>query len=460
MVESHGLGPRRRQSASAYDESAAALLGSAQSLIAESLEKLTQDVFTNLPEATILQGWDASALRCLHARLVEHLRQLLTPQASQEDIVERARSVGEIHTLVGVTSASLTQAVSHYRSILHDVLARSPHDPIERTRLMQIVEARLQDDLQIQLDSQSQIITRYLNAIMQALPAIGTRWVDARRENLQALAALPGILAVALLRLQGNGIFEVEDSAGPSAAALAANFQNPDLALLVDADSPQGHSLTAQAWRDMRILSSPDYRSDPRYAHWHERGAALSIRSTLSIPVSGEAGQVAAVLSLYGAHINQFEPPLMRQFAHGLQSRWNQILRHANAPLQAITQAQAATLRQRLFAGGLRMYAQPIVDLESAGEFHAEALARLEMPDGTVLSPAAFLPILGESDLNHLFRLSLGIALDHLLCSFPREADPGFPSRFDPSWGEPGRLKVWIRSWAWTPSWRAGRYCS
>ena len=415
MVESHGLGPRRRQSASAYDESAAALLGSAQSLIAESLEKLTQDVFTNLPEATILQGWDASALRCLHGRLVEHLRQLLTPQASQEDIVERARSVGEIHTLVGVTSASLTQAVSHYRSILHDVLARSPHDPIERTRLMQIVEARLQDDLQIQLDSQSQIITRYLNAIMQALPAIGTRWVDARRENLQALAALPGILAVALLRLQGSGIFEVEDSAGPNAAALAANFQNPDLALLVDADSPQGHSLTAQAWRDMRILSSADYRSDPRYAHWHERGAALSIRSTLSIPVSGEAGQVAAVLSLYGAHINQFEPPLMRQFAHGLQSRWNQILRHANAPLQAITQAQAATLRQRLFAGGLRMYAQPIVDLESAGEFHAEALARLEMPDGTVLSPAAFLPILGESDLNHLFRLSLGIALDHLL---------------------------------------------
>ena len=46
------------------------------------------------------------------------------------------------------------------------------------------------------------------------------------------------------------------------------------------------------------------------------------------------------------------------------------------------------------------------------------------------------------------------------VCSFPREADPGFPSRFDPSWGEPGRLKVWIRSWAWTPSWRAGRYCS
>ena len=415
MAEPRRLGPRLRQSASAYDESAAAQLASVQPLIADSLQKLALDFFTNLPEAPILQGWDAAALRCLHGRLVEHVRQLLAPQASQEDIVERARRVGEIHTLVGVTSASLTQAVSHYRSILHDALAGSTHDAIERTRLMQIVEARLQDDLQIELDSQTQIITRYLNAIMQALPAIGTRWVDARHENLQTLGALPGILAVALLRLQGNGVFEVEDSAGPSAAALVANFQSPELALLVDADSPQGHSLTAQAWRDMRILSSADYRSDPRYAHWRERGASLSIRSTLSIPVLGESDQVAAVLSLYGAHINQFESPLMRQFAQGLQSRWNQIVRNANAPLQAITQAQAATLRQHLFAGGLRMYAQPIVDLDAQGEFHTEALARLEMPDGTVLSPAAFLPILGESDLNHLFRLSLGIALDHLL---------------------------------------------
>lgn len=62
------------------------------------------------------------------------------------------------------------------------------------------------------------------------------------------------------------------------------------------------------------------------------------------------------------------------------------------------------------------------------------------------------LPASGPDDVRKRF--------DHYACSFPCEADPGFPSRFDPSWGEPGRLKVWIRSWAWTPSWRAGRYCS
>lgn len=57
---------------------------------------------------------------------------------------------------------------------------------------------------------------------------------------------------------------------------------------------------------------------------------------------------------------------------------------------------------------------QPVVDFETGTATRVEALARLKRPDGEILSPAAFIPLLGESDLIWLFREGLEMAASQL----------------------------------------------
>ncbi len=59
---------------------------------------------------------------------------------------------------------------------------------------------------------------------------------------------------------------------------------------------------------------------------------------------------------------------------------------------------------------------QPIVDLQSGHLTKVEALVRLQQSNGQIVPPAVFLPLLGDDDLNLLFRQGLDIALDHLVC--------------------------------------------
>ncbi|MGV8845774.1 EAL domain-containing protein [Tessaracoccus sp.] len=70
--------------------------------------------------------------------------------------------------------------------------------------------------------------------------------------------------------------------------------------------------------------------------------------------------------------------------------------------------------RQRLVAGGLRMHMQPIIDLRTGGTHFFEALARLELEDGTLVLPGAFLPLLTEAEVTLLFRQALEQVLGQL----------------------------------------------
>lgn len=80
----------------------------------------------------------------------------------------------------------------------------------------------------------------------------------------------------------------------------------------------------------------------------------------------------------------------------------------------AAAAAAAHAYRERLFAGGLCMYFQPIADLRTGEVRFLEALARLSLEDGTVLAPAAFLPLLTDADMDRLFRTGLEQILHQL----------------------------------------------
>ncbi|GAA1114994.1 putative bifunctional diguanylate cyclase/phosphodiesterase [Arthrobacter flavus] len=59
--------------------------------------------------------------------------------------------------------------------------------------------------------------------------------------------------------------------------------------------------------------------------------------------------------------------------------------------------------RERLRSGGLEAYMQPVIDLRDGSVHLFEALARLRMTDGRLVSPGDFLPYLTEAELDLLF---------------------------------------------------------
>ncbi|OFE17886.1 hypothetical protein BA895_13945 [Humibacillus sp. DSM 29435] len=90
-----------------------------------------------------------------------------------------------------------------------------------------------------------------------------------------------------------------------------------------------------------------------------------------------------------------------------------QVLAPANLPFPSVIPQRPAPeerspdYREGLLSGRLRMHMQPVVDLRTGATHFVEALARLELEDGTLISPGAFLPLLTESDVALLFRQAL-----------------------------------------------------
>jgi EAL domain-containing protein (putative c-di-GMP-specific phosphodiesterase class I) len=240
------------------------------------------------------------------------------------------------------------------------------------------------------------------------------RYTDLLNQELNLLAQLPGMVAVALFRPNAKGQLVATQVAGKQGEGLADLLLQPEFEISIDANLPQGQRKSAIAWRERRILSAPAYARDSIYPHWREAINRFGIRSHLAIPIFDFTRNPQAVLCLYGGFPNQFESPYMKQFADALQYRFGEIqARSTSQHVPTITLEEGREWLQALFTGGLRMYVQPILDLTEGRVSKVEALARLQLPDGRILSPGQFLPLLGDSELNRMFVMGLDIALGH-----------------------------------------------
>lgn len=401
-----------------FGEDAIALLSKSQPYLKPVTDRFIEHFYTELSQEaqmhSILRNFTTEQVRTLMTQQAAYLQFLLAPATTQAMIHERARYVGQVHALVGVSAVLLTQMLSLYRRLLSEQLKEFQLPTRTRYRLLQTAEARLQADLEIQLDMEGRVLSAYFDHLSRPMPAAGTSWIEASALDIDWLGDLPGIQGAILMRLSPEGVFTVERSAGPHAARIAAVLGEPGREAVVDPDSPRGQGLSAQAWRSLQILSTPSYALDPRYRAWHTVAEPLGLRSALSVPILNAAGQAEAVVSLFGAYPNQFESTTIQHFARGLQQRWEQIWQRCSTPAPVIPEEQAISLRRALFSGGLRMFMQPVVSLSTGKLVKAEALARLQMPDGQIIPPGVFLPLLGQADLDHLFQLGLVAALTEL----------------------------------------------
>lgn len=71
--------------------------------------------------------------------------------------------------------------------------------------------------------------------------------------------------------------------------------------------------------------------------------------------------------------------------------------------------------RKRFSDGGLVMYLQPIVSLQTGEVTIVESLARLKMLDGSIIPAAQFVPMLDSEELEQLFKFGIEAALSNLV---------------------------------------------
>ncbi|MBU6440943.1 MAG: EAL domain-containing protein [Betaproteobacteria bacterium] len=399
----------------AYGADADTLLRAHGGILLEAVSRFVEQLQQSVGDDSAGDGACAALLRCLHddelARLArsyaEHLRFLvslgLTPQAVQQ----RAEPLGQLQALVGIEAAELIPPMALLRRMAMECALAARLTSRTRYRLLRLLEERLQDDLQAQLRAAGRTLGTYFGSLTQGRsPEPGAPWRDVLQALIEPLGTLPGLVACSVLRPNAQEQFEVEASTGPAADALISLSRAGNLALPLRRDKGEGQGLVLPAWQTHQVQTTPDMQRDARLPRWHAVARAVGARSATAIPVAPTPGRCAMVIVLLGRHPAQFDSPWMREFIRGLQSRASHAWRGARAPAAAlmVSRNQAQTYRERLFDGGLQMHLQPVVDLYTGECRKVEALARLRLADGRMVPPGMFLPVMGEAELDGLFR--------------------------------------------------------
>ncbi len=372
-------------------------------------ESLTDDRRTAAGTGAAFDAADSTRFDALKREQLQQLHALVAPDTTREALQQGARQLGTLHCLAGVSGSTLARASVLYRTMLADALGSARLSASRRWQLLRIIDARAHDVLQAEFAAAEDVTQAYLQTLSRPRPEAGTRWSDASQREVEFIAALPGIVAVALIRPDRAGELVVERSAARGGdVQLSALFARAGLPSL-DAHGGNARSATVDAWRTLQTQRVDDWAHDAAVAAWRDAGVALHVRAEVAVPFGGRDARAAGVLTLFGEQLGQFATAWMRQWSVGVQRRldaiWSQC--HAQPGAAVLSQEQARALHLQLFGGGLEMYGQPIVALRGRRIVGIEALARLRTPDGKLLEPAAFLPSLGEAGLDRLFRLGL-----------------------------------------------------
>ena len=308
----------------AYDARAQALLAELHPVLQQVVDHYVEELYDNVlardsHARMILESLTADELASVRQTQATHWRYWVAPDAAALRLKANARRVGRIHFLTGISTTLLLQAAGTFRRLLLRTVSQTQQT---RTlyRLLEIMDVRLNDDLQAQIAEGATLSLQYLSVLNRPLPDLGKTWLESMQEELSQIAGLPGILDVSLHRLDSQGGLPIEISAGGSAAMHAITL-NAQYCPALDEQTPQGGALVSRAWRTQRLLSCPSYAHDPDVACWHSALRPFGVKSVLAIPVLNREHTTVAGLRLFGRYPHQFESPVLQVFAQGLQSR-------------------------------------------------------------------------------------------------------------------------------------------
>ena len=352
--------------------------------------------------ASVLGALGTDEMNRLVRKHEDYFRFLLAPSTLAHHITERARDIGCIHALSGISAALLGNFQATYRELLRRHLEPLSMHPRSRYRTLRAADERLQIEMHVELGAMQNVADEY-NAILTH-PVTGHDIAERLAHELHVLGELPGILAAVIMRPQADGVMYPEAAAGPRGDAVLGVVRNPTMVPTLDAQSPTGRGLSRAAWISGNIERVDACDTDPRSSSWSVHLTPMGVRSVVAIPILGLRSQF--VLMLLGAYRSQFGSSWMQAFLLSLRGRWVDMLSRIYLESELARADELSLYREMLYARQLRMFVQPIVDTRDGAVVKVEALARLGGADVVVL-PARFLSALRPVDLDVLFRTGL-----------------------------------------------------
>ena len=371
-----------------------------------------RELETHPESAAVLACLSAAEYQALARNQAAHLRFLLDVHTTAQQVQETAQRLGAIHGLIGISGAWMMRAMGMYRDTLRTHLDASLLSARTRYRALQAADTRLQLDIESQLQAMQSILDQYQMLLARPMDggALAADWIQA---ELNAIAGLPGIRAAVLLRPDVQNRLVFERAAGEGADSLVEGFRVRELYPRLDPRDLRGQGLVATTWFTGCQQETSAFAQESRSQPWQALMREFGIRSAVTLPVH-RRGAIRAVLMLFGAYPHQFASGWMHTWRLSLQNRWDLMTAATQSRWHAIDTGEAAEIRSLLYGGGVEMFMQPIVNLADGSLVKVEALARLRTRDGAILAPGQFLPALGETDLDSLFRQGLSQGLAHV----------------------------------------------
>ena len=416
---------RRSERLDAYGAEAADNMAWLQRFLKPHLARMNRQFLVRLglherPAGRHDRGLPAQAAIALLPGLQGHVQLLLAPGLERERHREHATRLGRLLAALGSPARVGMQAMSCLHRDLAGLVQRIPARLSERALFVGALLQRIEADLTYQQQGAEELHHRLLHQVREA--ALALQATRRRAELLDVAVAclqrMPFVACCAAYTQDAEGCFVVE---AQSPAHAAWRHECPQ-ALAGDAE-PGGDSSVELCWLAARVELAPDIaRAARRGRSWALPLLARGIRSAAAVPVLDGAGHVLTVLKIYGRLPGQFSTDFMR---HALDSLRLLVAAEitrvgGDIALPAVAADERALWRQRLFGGGLRMLMQPIVDLRLGRCTRVEALARLQLDSHELLTPARFLPVLGQQELDRLFLDGLRLSL-HALRAWERQ---------------------------------------
>ena len=348
----------------------------------------------------------------LKLRQAGHLLDLLEPDLDTEAGYVRGRQIGRVHAMVGVEIEWYAGAIASHHQKIFELVATLP-DVRDQSWLYATIAERLMHDLQAALAGYRDVDAAQHRAIMrvnQAISGAGTV-PDLVQGVLNACTAVDGLAAGFFGRPDEHDVFQFEMGFGVGAEEFMAEIdRRPPLTITVLRDEASGQGPSGRSWWSGDIERSDSYLTDPTTEPWHELGARLGWRSSVSVPINDPSGATRALLSLYSYWPGFFAAPARRGMLLQVKHMFERALAALETRVTVASGVRAYADRSsylaKLRAGEVEMVYQPIVDLRSGELVKLEALARLR-GDHRLILPAEFLPAYGDEELLRLFDLGL-----------------------------------------------------
>lgn len=349
----------------------------------------------------------------LAARFAQHIHLLVTPGLDIESHRLQAARAGRFHASAGLEEVWLLEGVERLRDL---IAQRFGSLSVSDRRPLGIVLQRLGLERQWQLESIRDVQRERvaLLARLNALAWSAEGYLELIQGVVDALAGHSEICSCAVGRPDDSGQLTYEAVGGEAFAeylrALARGGAAP---IRVNADSQQGGGPSGRAWRTGQVQRCLHYGTDPAMVSWRDMALSIGIVSSVAIPLCPMPPTPSAVLTIYSAYSGGFQSEDQQAFVDQLKNLLDLALARLVPPRPG-TELLPFFVRERwralIATDALQTYYQPVVRLADGRVSELEALARLQDPDGGLLSPARFLPALGDDDLVVLFRQVLSQA--------------------------------------------------